>query len=127
MNELNDRIKEIRKSQNMTQEKFASKLKTSRANIAGYEAGTRTPSNAALNNICREFNVNEEWLRDGTGEMFIEMEDEDILMEWAGRVLGSETDAFKKRFVKMLMSLTEDEWALLERKAKELVGSESEQ
>lgn len=126
MNEINKRIKEIRDAKNLTQEKFANKLKTSRANIAGYEAGTRTPSEAALNNICREFNVNEEWLRNGTGEMFIELDEEDQLMEWAGRVLGSRTTSFKKRFVKMLMSLSDDEWEFLERKAKELVGSENE-
>ena len=126
-NGIKERIKEIRNSQNLTQEKFASQLRTSRANIAGYEAGTRTPSEAALINICREFNVNEEWLRNGTGEMFIEMDKEDQLMEWAGRVLGNRSSSFKKNFVKMMMSLTEDEWELLERKARELVNYEDEQ
>ena len=59
--------------------------------------------------------------------MFVELDKEDMLMEWAGRVLASESSSFKKKFVKMLMSLSEDEWEFLERKAKELVGSESEQ
>lgn len=124
---IKERIKEIRTSQNLTQEKFASRLRTSRANIAGYEAGTRTPSEAALINICREFNVNEDWLRNGTGEMFIEMDKEDQLMEWAGRVLGSRSTSFKKNFVKMMMSLTEDEWELLERKARELMNYENDE
>lgn len=122
MNEIGIRIKEIRNSRGFTQEKFASKLKTSRANIAGYEAGTRTPSEAALNNICREFDVNEEWLRNGTGEMFIELDEEELLMEWAGRVLGGRPGTFKKRFLKALMTLSEDEWEFIERKAREIVG-----
>lgn len=124
---MKERIKKLRKSLDMTQQRFADRIGVKQNTVAQYEMGRNVPIDSVISLICREFNVNEEWLRNGTGEMFIEMEDEDILMEWAGRVLGSETDAFKKRFVKMLMSLTEDEWALLERKAKELVGSESEQ
>ena len=125
--EINKRIKEIRTSQNLTQDKFANRLKTSRANIAGYEAGTRVPSDAAINNICREFNVNEEWLRHGIGDMFMEMDDEDYIMEWTGRVLGDKSDSFKKNVVKVLMSLTDEEWKLFERKAKELFDLENGQ
>ena len=59
--------------------------------------------------------------------MFIELDREDMLMEWAGRVLGSETSSFKKKFVKMLMSLSEDEWGWLEQKARELVDYEQDE
>ena len=67
---MNERIKKIRKEKKLTQQKFADMLKTSRNNIAGYEAGSRMPSDAAINNICITFNVNENWLRTGSGEMF---------------------------------------------------------
>ena len=67
---MNERIKKIRKEKKLTQQKFADMLKTSRNNIAGYEAGSRMPSDAAINNICITFNVNENWLRSGEGEMF---------------------------------------------------------
>ena len=85
---MNNRIKELRKSLGLTQQEFANKLNTSRNNIAGYEVGNREPSNAAINNICREFNVNEEWLRNGTGEMFINTEDEDAEYEQICNELG---------------------------------------
>lgn len=110
----------------MTQQEFADKLGVKRGAIANYELGRNEPIDAVISLICREFNVNEEWLRNGTGEMFVEMDKEDLLMEWAGRVLGNRSSSFKKNFVKMLMSLTEDEWELLERKAKELVNYEDE-
>ena len=52
---MNERIKKIRKEKHLTQQQFASALNISRNNIAGYETGTRTPSDAALNNICKTF------------------------------------------------------------------------
>ena len=120
---MNERIKKLRKQYlDMTQKEFGERIGVKGNTIAQYEMGRNEPIDAVISLICREFNVNEEWLRNGTGEMFVQMDDEDILMEWAGRVLGSDSDSFKRRFVKMLMSLSEDEWELFERKAKELVN-----
>lgn len=67
---MNERIKQIRKHLNLTQQEFADKIGISRGNIAAYEVGKNSPSDAAISLICREFSVNEDWLRDGTGEMF---------------------------------------------------------
>lgn len=119
---MKERLKKLRKSLDMTQQAFADKIGMKQNTIAQYEMGRTVPSDAIIFSICREFNVNEHWLRDGTGNMFIERDIEDQLMEWAGKVLGDQDSKFKKRFVTMLMGLTEDEWEFLERKAKELVG-----
>ena len=124
---MNERIRKLRKHLDMTQREFGERLGIKGNTIANYELGRNEPIDAVISLICREFNVNEEWLRTGTGEMFVEMDKEDLLFEWAGRVLGSRSNSFKKNFVKMLMSLTEDEWELLERKAKELVNYEEEE
>lgn len=124
---MNERIKKLRRNLDLTQQEFADRLSIKRGAIANYEIGRNEPTDAVISLICREFNVNEEWLRSGTGEMFVELDKEDMLMEWAGRVLGSQSDSFKKRFVKMLMALSEDEWDLLERKVKELAGHEEEE
>ena len=119
---MKDRIKQLRKSLDMTQQVFADRLGVQRNTIAMYEMGRTSPSDAIIISMCREFNVNEDWLRNGTGEMFIQMDMEDQLMEWAGRVLSGRDPDFRKRFVKMLMSLTDDQWELLEQKALELVA-----
>lgn len=66
---MQDRIKQVRKSHNLTQQEFADRIGTPRANIAGYERGIRAPSEAMISLICREFHVNEAWLRTGIGEM----------------------------------------------------------
>lgn len=118
---MKDRIKKLRKELDLTQQEFADRLGTARNNIAGYETGKRSPSDAVISLICTKFNVNESWLRDGTGEMFVEMDVEERLMDWAGSVLGGHDSKFKKRFVTMLMGLSESEWEFLEKKAKELV------
>lgn len=67
---MKERIKKLRESQGLTQQKFADEIGTSRNNIAGYESGKRCPSAGMISSICKTFNVNEQWLRTGEGEMF---------------------------------------------------------
>jgi transcriptional regulator with XRE-family HTH domain len=68
---LGERIKKVRKNLDLTQQKFADQIGTTQNNIASYEIGRREPSAAAVNNICKTFNVSEAWLRTGEGEMFL--------------------------------------------------------
>ena len=91
---MNNRIKKIRLDSNYTQQEFADKLKTSRNNIAGYELGNRKPSDAAINNICREFNVNEEWLRTGNGEPYIKLKTDNLIVT-ATSLLGRHDPLFE--------------------------------
>lgn len=74
---MKNRIKKIRKELNLTQQAFSEKLGITRNNIAGYEAGNRNPSDAVISLICTKFDINEEWLRNGTGEMFRLLPEED--------------------------------------------------
>lgn len=121
---MEDRIRKIRRDFDLTQQQFSEKLKVSRNNVAGYEAGTRKPSDAVISLICREFNVSEEWLKDGIGEPYIQVNREDQLMEWAGRVLSEEPSSFRKRFVTMLSKLSEKDWEVLEKMALAFVEEE---
>ena len=74
---MNERIKELRKELKLTQHQFADELKISRGNIGAYEVGKNAPSDAVVSLICKTFNVNEEWLRVGVGDMFLELPEED--------------------------------------------------
>ena len=71
MNILKERIKKLRKSLDFTQQEFAEKIGTARNNIAGYETGKRSPSEAVISLICKTFNASETWLRTGEGEMLL--------------------------------------------------------
>lgn len=117
---MKDRIRQLRKELGLNQTDFGEKIGVKQGSVAGYESGARTPIDAVVNSICREFNVNEEWLRTGNGEMFVELDKEAALMEWAGNVLGSVDESFKKRFIKMLSELDEDDWETLEKIALKL-------
>ena len=68
---IGERLKKLRKALDLTQQEFSDKLKVSRSNIATYEVGKNNPADAVINLICREFNVSEEWLRTGEGEMLL--------------------------------------------------------
>jgi len=66
----NQRIRKLRRELDLTQQEFAERIGVSRANIGKYETGISEPSAAVLSLICREFDVREEWLRNGEGEIF---------------------------------------------------------
>lgn len=77
---MKDRIHSLRKTLNMTQDKFGEKIGLARNTIANYECGRRVPTNAVITSICREFNVNEIWLRTGEGgdeNMFTKVDEDD--------------------------------------------------
>lgn len=74
---MKDRIRELRKELKMTQDDFGNKIGVARNTIANYECGRRIPTNAVITSICKEFKINEEWLRTGIGEMFKELPEED--------------------------------------------------
>lgn len=67
---MKSRIKKLRRELDLTQQEFADKIGISRGNIGAYEVGKNVPSDAVISLICREFDVNEKWLRTGEGEMF---------------------------------------------------------
>lgn len=93
---MNERIKELRKIFALNQTEFGSKIGVKQTTVAGYENGIRTPVDAVILSICREFNVNEEWLRTGEGEMFIEVPEEDEEMKYIALLLKDKEDAVAK-------------------------------
>ena len=92
-----------------------------------YETDTNVPSAAVISLICKEFNVNEEWLREGKGEMFIKMTRDEEIATFIGKALHSEEDSFKKRLISALSALNESDWETLEKLALSLVDKEKEQ
>lgn len=119
---MQERIRELRKALNLTQAAFGERIAVKPNTITNYETGLRIPSDSVIRSICREFNVSERWLREGEGEMFCPQNDADELMMLAGRFLGSEPTEFQQSFARMILSLSPEEWKLLERKARELLG-----
>lgn len=91
---MNERIKALRKELKLTQQEFADKLGTSRGNIGSYEVGKSAPSDAVISLICKTFHVRIEWLRNGTGEIFEEVPEEDEAAAYVSSLLDAENDSF---------------------------------
>ena len=69
---MNERIKELRKELGLTLEQFGKRIGVTKVAISNIEKGKRNVTEQMFKSVCREFNVNEEWLRNGSGDMFIE-------------------------------------------------------
>lgn len=113
-----ERVKELRKTLKLTLDKFGEKLCVTKQTISRIENGVNNLTNQMAKAICREFNVNETWLRTGDGEMFIEMTRDEKIAALVGRTLRDEDDSFRKRFVAALAALDIEEWEVLEKMAK---------
>lgn len=111
---MKDRIKKIRKELDLTQQEFADRIGIARGNIAAYEVGKNAPSDSVISLICREFSVNENWLRTGEGDMFMELPRDEQIEEFIGNLLQGEEDSFKRRLISGLAALDENGWKVLE-------------
>lgn len=111
---MKDRLKEIRKALHLTQQKFADKLGVKQNTIAQYEMGRNEPSDAVIISICREFNVSEDWLRTGKGEMFVSLTLDEEIASFIGDMQADVEPTFKKRFVSALAKLSPEEWKTIE-------------
>lgn len=116
---MNSRIVELRKSLSLTQEIFASRIGLTRSAIANIENGNRAITDRVLSDICREFNASEEWLRNGHGEMFNQMDRDEELTYLMGKILASEND-FIKNTMLALAKLDETEWDFIENLIKKI-------
>ncbi len=85
---IGERIKKLRKYLDLTQQKFGERLGIKGNTVAQYELGRNEPIDAVLSLICREFNVNEEWLRTGDGEMFEELTEQQKILKYTGLLLN---------------------------------------
>lgn len=114
---MKNRIKQIRNSNPnwKSQDLFASFLGIPKANLSSYETGRRTPTDAVIQLICEKCSVNEEWLRNGTGEMFQPENKNDEISKLFGNVLKSSDDGFKYRLINALAKLDDSGWDNLEK------------
>lgn len=118
---MKDRIRRLRKILDLTQQEFAKKIGMSANVLTNYETGRRNPSKSVINNICKTFHVSEEWLREGTGEMFVDVSRDDQIMEFVQQTLATRPDSFQRRFAAMLSTLSDSDWEVLERMAHTII------
>lgn len=109
---MNERIKILRKTLGLSGEKFGEHLGVSRAAISNIEGGSRNVTDQMFKSICREFNVDETWLRTGEGDMFKKHSDFDEIHSLIESTL-SEDDDFIKSIYKNLSKASPEFIAML--------------
>ena len=119
MSTVAERITEIVEQTGLNKSEFARRINVTPAYISKLgKSPDSMPSDRTISDICREFNVNELWLREGIGEMFQERTRSEELAAFFGDVQAE--GGFKEAFLTVLARLGPEEWALIERKAREL-------
>ena len=112
---MKNRILKIIKDSKLNQEDFGLRLNLTKNYISLIETGNRIPSDRTISDICREFNVNEDWLKNGTGDMYKEKDGSfsELLVE-----LEDSDDDFIKSLITVYMGLDEDSKSALRKIAK---------
>lgn len=116
---LSDRIKTVVKASKLNQTQFAAKVSISQQFLSQICNGRKTPSDRTITDICREFNVNEIWLRTGEGDPFQEESRQEQIMKFAAQTIKG-SDEFRKQFVSMLAKLDVEDWEALAKIFKKL-------
>ncbi len=123
---MKDRLKKLRKELDLTQQAFADKIGMKQNTIAQYEMGRTTPSDAIIFSICREFGVNEKWLRSGEGEMFEELTDQQKILKYTALLLKDKDSAVADAIQTLIVTyeqLDDTSKAVLEKIAKQYIDN----
>ena len=116
---MGTRIKSVRTENKLTQQAFADRTGISRGALANYEVDRNEPIDAVITLICREFSINESWLRYGTGEMKTETTQRQKLTRFFADVLATAPDD-RSAFIAALDDLPPEFWPLVVELAKNI-------
>lgn len=113
---MNARIKELRKSLGLTGSEFGERIGITKSSVSTIESGRSNPSDQTIRSICREFGVNEVWLRTGEGEPFQANDREAELTAYINEHFASRPPEFRRDLVDVLLRFDPDrpEWKVLE-------------
>lgn len=123
---MNERLKKLRKTLDLTQQKFADRLGVKRNTVGQWECGINAITDQVVFSICREFDVNEEWLRTGEGEMFEQMTEQQKLLKYTGMLLKDKGSAIVnaiQSFIVTYEQLDDTSKATLEKIAQQFVDN----
>jgi len=109
---MKERVKAIRIALDMSMESFGARLGVTRATISRIESGVNNVTPQMLISICREFNVNKEYLETGSGDMFVKVSDDEQLAKLLGAVFTDGDEFVKKTFL-ALGQLSPQQWQLV--------------
>lgn len=113
---MNERFKQIRRDFCLTQAEFGERIGLKQNSIALLESGSRNASNQVIISVCREFNVNENWLRTGEGQPYRETTSrKERIAAFFGDILRDDDESFRIRLIEALSEYNAEDWKVLEK------------
>lgn len=113
---INERIRYLRKEKlKITLDAFGKKVGVTKAAVSDIERGRNNVTDQMFNSICREFGVNETWLRTGEGPQFVELTRTEEIQKMVDDIMYDRPESFRRRFVASLAALDESGWIALEK------------
>lgn len=117
---MNNRIKQIRAVNKLTQSQFADRLNLSRNFVAMIEIGQRDPSDRTISDICREFGVDRVWLETGSGEPFVQRSRNEQIAEILGQAIQG-NDTARDRLIRAFCQLPDEMFPQAEKILDEII------
>lgn len=109
-----ERVREVRKTQGLTLEKFGERLGVGKGAISAIENNNRNLTDQMAKAICREFGVSESWLRTGEGEMIEPTTPSEHLLAYVARISTEPDKEFQIEFLTALSRMKPEQWKLVE-------------
>ncbi len=117
-----DRIIKIIEKEGIKKTEFAEKLHISQSAVSQYCSGVKVPSDRTILDICREFRINEHWLRTGEGEMYKTSTQAEAISRFLADVLTTAPDA-RSALIAALAELPPEFYPMIAQLAKDLVDN----
>lgn len=123
---MKDRIRKLRKELGLSQSEFGDRIGIKQGSIAGYESGARTPLDTVITSICREYNVNEEWLKTGAGgdeNMFVKTTPYQKAYNKFGYIMENSSPSKKAALtllLELLYTIPDDKWDIIMEQYEEI-------
>lgn len=111
MESIGNRIRYLRKEiLGKTQKQFGSQIGLKPNSVSDIESGKNTPTEQTIKAICREFNVNSDWIRAGKGEPIIGLSRNQEIAKFSNGIMELPDDNIKKKLILAISRLTSNDW-----------------
>ena len=119
---INERIKLLRKELGLTLEQFGNQFGVTKMTISLIENEVNNVTDQMVRSICREFDVEEEWLRYGTGQRRVPLSRSEKITDFLVDVLKDDENSFRRRYIEQLSEWSDEDWTIAEQRVMALAS-----
>lgn len=119
---MNERIKLARQTRGLTQKQLGDMIGVSKNLVSMLESGNRALTERTINDICRVLSINEDWIKTGEGDMFLEKSKDQEIFDLISSIMSKTPESTKLKMVSIILNYPEDEWEMLYNLAKKFIS-----